>query len=74
MQKTLTSFGQWLAREIENREETRTSFAHRIGVSRDALHRWLQGHSIPRGDNLSRIARGLEIERGEVDRHLSEAA
>jgi hypothetical protein len=68
-------FGQWLRREIENREETQVAFSQRTGIAFGTLRGWLDRRcpSI-RGHLIARLARGLNLPRETIEQKLAEAA
>lgn len=50
---------EWMERE----RITAAQFSARIGVSRDAVHKWMQGQRVPRSEPLKRI---YNLTRGTV--------
>lgn len=71
MDRDLGHFGQWLRRQIEERMLTQAAFADRCGVPFWTLRRWITS-ACPaiRGTNVVRLARGLGIDRSEIDARI----
>jgi transcriptional regulator with XRE-family HTH domain len=68
MLRALTNaFGDWLRRQIEDRLLTQREFAERVGVTSVHVSRWVNGHVLPCGLNVVRIARVLDLTREQVE-------
>lgn len=71
MDRESEHFGLWLRRQIEERMLTQAAFAERCGVPFYTLRNWLaSARPAIRGVNVVRLARGLEIDRAEIDERL----
>ena len=58
-------FSENLDRLMKEQGLTQVELAERVGVSQNAVHRWVNG-SVPRGDKLNQLAQVLEISGSEL--------
>jgi len=68
-----SDFSKWLAEKIAEIPCTQIEFSRRIEVSYHTLSSWLKGRGGIRADHVTRIARGLSVERNEVQRRLEDS-
>ena len=73
--ETATHFGNWLRRQIEDREFSIAAFARHAGIPLRSVQRWL-AEPCPgiRGHFRTRLARSLGVERDVIDGQLDAAS
>lgn len=54
-------FGRWLQAEMIRRDMSAASMGRAVGVSKQAVTRWLRGEACPEGERRGKVAEALQI-------------